>query len=69
MGNILEGVTETVGEVISGVDTPLVPSAGVRYVLDAVGHRVLLAVLHSKLHADGSLEWKGEHRVQDKGGV
>ena len=56
MGDILEGVAQAVGKIVSGIDAPVVPSAGVRCVFDAVGHRVLLAVLHSKLHADSSLE-------------
>lgn len=50
MGDVLDGVTETVGEVIGRVDTPGVPGVGVRGVLDAVGYRILLTVLHNVLH-------------------
>ena len=59
VGDVLDGVTEAVGEVVGGVDTPGVASVGVRGVLDAVGHRVLLAVLHNVLHTKCGLgQWK-----------
>ena len=50
VGDVLDGVTQTVSEVIGGVDTPGVPRVGVRGVLDAVGYRILLTVLHNVLH-------------------
>ena len=50
VGNVLNGVTEAVGEVVGGVDTPGVSGVGVRCVFDAVGDRVLLAVLHDVSH-------------------
>ena len=36
--------------VVGGVDAPGIASMGVRGVLDAIGHWVLLAVLHDVLH-------------------
>ena len=58
VGNVLNGVTETVGEVVGGIDTPGVPGMGVRCVLNAVGHWVLLTVLHNVLHTKCSLQEK-----------
>ena len=55
MADVLDGVTQTVGEVVRGVDTPGVPGVGVRGVLDPVGHWVLLAVLHYVFHTQGGL--------------
>ena len=57
---MLNGVAEAVGVIIGWVDTPLVPGVGVGGVLDPVGHRVLLAVLHGQFHAEGDLE-EGNH--------
>ena len=56
VGNVLNGVTEAVGEVVGGVDTPSISRVGVRCVLNAVGHWVLLTVLHNVLHTKCSLQ-------------
>ena len=53
--DVLNGVTEAVSEVIGGVDAPGVPAMWVGGVLDAVGHRVHLTILHNVLHAESSL--------------
>ena len=55
MRDILYGVAEAVGVVIRRVDAPPCPRAGVWGIFDAIGHRVLLAVLHGQLHAEGGL--------------
>ena len=49
--DVLNGVTETVGIVVGGVDAPLPPSPWVRLVLDPVCHWILLAIVQSHLHA------------------
>ena len=43
------------GVVVRGIDAPLVPGMRVRGVLDAVGDRVLFAILHCKLHTKSGL--------------
>ena len=55
VADVLDGVAQTVGEVVGGVDAPGLARVRVRRVLDAVGHRVLLAVLHDVLHTQSSL--------------
>ena len=55
VADVFDGVAQTVGEVVGGVDAPGLARVRVRRVLDAVGHRVLLAVLHDVLHTQSSL--------------
>ena len=56
VGNMLDGVAEAVGEVVGGVDAPLVPRPVVRRELNAVRHRVLLPILHHVLHSKRGLK-------------
>ena len=53
--DVLDGVVEAVGEVVRRVDAPLVAGARMMRVLDAIGDRILLAVLHGVLHAQRDL--------------
>ena len=55
VGDILDGVTETVSEVIGGVDAPLVPCSMVGSELDTVSNWVLLTFLQDGLHSQGRL--------------
>ena len=55
VGDVLNGVTQTVGVVIGGVDTPGVPRVRVRGELDPVGHWVLLSILHDVFHPQRGL--------------
>ena len=55
VADVLDGIAQTVGEVVGGIDAPGLARVRVRRVLDAVGHRVLLAVLHDVLHTQSSL--------------
>ena len=72
MCDVLNGVTETVGVVIGGVDAPLVSGTWVGSVLDSICYWVLFAVLHEELHTKGGLvcvcvcvcvEWSGRGTV------
>ena len=64
--------------VVGGVDAPLVPRVWVWLVLDAVGHRVLLAVFHRQFHPQcgllgreggrGGREGEGREGGREEGG-
>ena len=55
MGDVLDGVAKAVSVVVGGVDAPLVAGPVVSRVLDAVGYRILLALLQGDLHPQRGL--------------
>ncbi len=55
VGDVLDGVAEAVSVVVGGVDAPFVAGPVVSRVLDAVGYRILLALLQGDLHPQRGL--------------
>ena len=55
MRDVLYGVAEAVGIVIRRIDAPLRAHLRMWGILDPIGHRVLFAILHGKLHTEGGL--------------
>ena len=50
MSDVLNGVAETMGEVIGGIYTPVCPGTMVRMNFDPIGHWVLLSIAQENLH-------------------